>query len=156
MRRGLWRRVRGGFQFHEWGQRNLTRARVEADREYEREKKRKQRLDGKPHVNGTAVPAGHVRDGPGTLGGIPAVSVSMSESVSGSGPNGPEPPRKCPDHERTRNPPNCGNCADQRKRHDEWLTDRNERARLAAKCRVHRGQLAHNCALCRAEELSPA
>lgn len=41
--RGLWKRVRGGFQFHEWDERNLTRNRVLSDRERERDKKRRQR-----------------------------------------------------------------------------------------------------------------
>lgn len=43
VRRGLWRRVRGGFQYHQWDQRNLLRARVEADREYDRKRKKAQR-----------------------------------------------------------------------------------------------------------------
>jgi hypothetical protein len=155
VQRGLWRRVKGGFRFHQWDQRNLTRARVESDREYEREKKRRQRGG---QVNGVIVPTGQPRDGPGTMPGLPpvSVSVSVSKSVSGSGPNGSEPPTKCDEHQKLRNPPNCGKCADARKRNDEWQTAKRERHRLAAKCPIHRGQLAHNCSDCRSEELSPA
>jgi hypothetical protein len=39
--RGLWRRVKGGFRFHQWDRRNLLRARVEAEREADRLRKRK-------------------------------------------------------------------------------------------------------------------
>jgi hypothetical protein len=163
VRRGLWRRVRGGFKFHQWEDRNLTRARVEADRGYERDKKRRQRATRTPtgdqQANGAAVPPGHSRDNSGTPRGVPpvSVSVSVSESVSGSGQprgGGPEPPRSCPDHIDQPNPPPCGACADTRRAHDAW--DARRRARLAAapKCRRHRGQLADNCALCRSEALA--
>lgn len=43
VRRGLWKRVRGGFQFHEWDERNLTRERVESHREADRDRKRAER-----------------------------------------------------------------------------------------------------------------
>ncbi len=68
----------------------------------------------------------------------------------------PEPPQRCPEHINTRKPPPCGNCADARRHHDHWSKERNERLRDAPNCRLHRGQPAHNCASCRAEELSPA
>src|SRR6185369_11961504 len=68
----------------------------------------------------------------------------------------PEPPQKCPEHLKIRNPPKCGPCADARRRHDTWSTARNEAFRLATKCPLHRGELAHNCRICAAEELSPA
>lgn len=156
VRRGLWKRVKGGFRFHQWDQRNLTRARVEETREYERDKKRRQRqqqVNG--HVNGATVPSGHARDGPGTTAGVPPVFVSVSGSVLGSAVPAGQPPTKCQDHVRVAKPPPCGACAEARKAHDQWQADKRQRVALAAKCRVHRGQLAHNCALCRAEELSP-
>lgn len=103
--RGLWRRVRGGFQFHQWDHRNLTKAQIEAEREYERNRKRAQRSAGKPQVNGHPVP-------PGLHPGIPnmshpdsascpddSVSVSMSVSKSVSGPGTgrqPSPPAYAP------------------------------------------------------------
>ena len=43
VRRGLWRRVKGGYRYHQWDQRNLTKDRVEADREADRERKRAER-----------------------------------------------------------------------------------------------------------------
>jgi len=154
VQRGLWKRVRGGFRFHQWDQRNLTRARVESDREYEREKKRRQRNG---QVNGHAVPEGLVRDRAGTPAGIPPVSVSLSVSgsVSGSGREA-RPPNRCPEHTNNRNPPPCGPCGDARRAANEWEAERDERIRLAAKCPLHQWELAHNCRICASEELSPA
>jgi hypothetical protein len=163
--RGLWRRVKGGFRFHQWDHRNLTRARVEADREYDRTRKQRERQaarqNGNQQVNANNVRSGHPPDTRPDSERSPnrSVSVSVSESVSGSGQAAsraspePEPPRTCPEHDSNPNPPPCGHCADARRRHDRWQAARNARQATAPKCRTHRGQLAHNCALCRAERL---
>lgn len=87
--RGLWQRRKGGFQFHEWDKRNLTKARVEADRETDRERKRAVREMARqkrnPQVNGHFVRTDSER----TPDGIqeesernPPSSVSVSLSVS--------------------------------------------------------------------------
>lgn len=68
-------------------------------------------------------------------------------------PLGDEPPRTCPEHDGDPNPPRCGPCADARRQHGRWEAARNARLAAAPKCRQHRGQLAHNCALCRADQL---
>lgn len=44
-RRRLWLRVKGGYQFHQFSDRNLTKAVVEAQREADRERKRQERGD---------------------------------------------------------------------------------------------------------------
>lgn len=110
--RGLWRRRKGGFQFHQWHVRNLTRERVEADRETDRERKRRERSGKKPKGSssgGVTENAGDVSEDGATSGssqlgtqvvrpdtdrtptGIqpdsernPPVSVSVSLSVSES------------------------------------------------------------------------
>lgn len=101
MRQGLWRRTKGGFQFHQWKERNpLTRARIEADREYERDKKRRQRgtsSEGSESSNTQAsgtdvsppVPPGHLGDTTGTPPGVPTQSDSDSDSDSDSSKNTP-------------------------------------------------------------------
>lgn len=163
VQRGLWKRVRGGYRFHQWDHRNLTRARVEAEREYEREKKRRQRVG---QVSGTAVPAGqqggHGRDSPGSPNR--SVSVSLSESVSmsvsGHDPpppaNGrvPEPPPRCAEHLNapTREP--CRACGYARQALEAWRAEKRLRLDSAPRCRIHRGQLAHNCSGCRADALA--
>lgn len=99
VRRGLWRRRRGGFLFHEWERHgNLTRARVEADREADRTRKRRARSadqhDENIQVKGQTVrteskrtPRGH----PPESERIPDVSVSVSVSESVSSPPNPPP-----------------------------------------------------------------
>ena len=170
VRRGLWRRCRGGFRFHQWGHRNLTKTRVETDREADRIRKRQER-HGKtnnesPHVNAKNVrldtdrnPDGIQRDSDRSP--ERSVSVSVSESVSGSGQaapsaraSPPEPPRNCTDHTDDPNPPPCGPCAEARRNHARWEATRAARIAAAPKCRQHRGQPAHNCALCRADQLA--
>jgi hypothetical protein len=167
VRRGLWRRCRGGWRFHQWGHRNLTKTRVETDREADRIRKRQERHsktnNATPHVNGTNVrpdternPDGIQRDSDRSP--ERSVSVSVSESVSGSGQARAspvdEPPRTCPRHLDDPDPPACGPCGDARRNHDRWEANRNARQAAAPKCRLHRGQPAHNCALCRADQLA--
>jgi hypothetical protein len=159
--RRLWRRVKGGYRFHQWEARNLTRARVEADKESDRERKRREReaarQNAKPQVNGHVVHPDSVPDSAGIPPGVHplSVSVSLSGSVSGSGRE-TRPPAKCPEHVNIRNPPDCGRCADARREADAWDAESNERIRLAAKCPLHPWELAHNCRVCASEELSPA
>ncbi|WP_297551496.1 hypothetical protein [Amycolatopsis sp.] len=43
VRRGLWRRRKGGYVFHQWERRNLTKERVEADRQTDAARKRTER-----------------------------------------------------------------------------------------------------------------
>lgn len=52
-RRGLWHKVRGGYRFHQWEVRNLTRTRIEADRQADRERKKRDRSakNGEPTTN---------------------------------------------------------------------------------------------------------
>lgn len=158
--RGLWRRVRGGFRFHQWDRRNLLRARVEAEREADRQRKRRERhygsSNGKPQANGAIVRVDSTPDSGRSPPGVHDVSLSLSESELGSGlGDESEPPTRCPKHLNTRNPPSCGNCADARRTHNRWQKDYNERIRDAPKCRLHRGELADNCRVCRSEDLAP-
>jgi hypothetical protein len=156
-RRGLWKRVRGGYRFHQWESRNLTRARVEADKEADRLRKRRERANGKPQVEPPIVRPDSTPDsGRNPTGVRPlSVSVSVSESVSGSG-RPAEPPLRCPKHLGDPEPPPCGGCADARRAHERW--ERNNATRLAAapRCPRHRGQLAHNCSGCLSERKGAA
>lgn len=132
--RGLWRRTRGGFRFHQWDQRNLTRARVEADREADRKRKRKGRetagQNGSEQVNGNIVRPESMPDSDRSPPGFQplSVSVSVSESVSGSGHEPPPvgdgpvsaPPDRCSDHLGDPDPPWCGRCAATRRALEAW------------------------------------
>ena len=157
VQRGLWRRVKGGYRFHQWDHRNLTRARVEADREADRQRKRRDRKtaqqNGKPQVEPGIVRPDSIPDSARNPPGVRpvSVSVSVSESVSGSGRG--EPASRCPQHADDPDPPNCGRCADARKTHDRWEAERPTPNRLsgspdfdaieqAAARGTRRGQLA--------------
>jgi hypothetical protein len=170
--RRLWRRVKGGYRFHEWGDRNLLKARVQADREADRIRKANGRKtqgqnanpqagSGNVHPESERNPDGIPPDSKRIPGDSVSVSVSVSESVSGSGreavpghPPGSEPPTRCLKHSTTRKPPPCGDCADARRLNEAWQLQRAEYERTAPKCAKHRGKLAHNCPLCRADHLA--
>jgi len=161
VRRGLWSRVRGGYVFHQWGDRNLLRARVEAERASDRQRKRRERQHppalAKPQANGHVVRSDSGADSAVTPTGIRGLSVSVSESVSGSGRAADaEPPPRCVQHLNEDRPPPCGDCADARRANGRWHADRRKRVDDAPKCRQHRGQPADNCAPCRSERLSVA
>lgn len=188
VKRRLWRRVKGGYRFHEWEHRNLTKTRVEGDRKADRERKRQRRGEGtqptgqtgnpqeeQPFVrpesernpNGIRAESERIPDG------SVSVSVSVSESVSGSGrgagpsngaspePPGPRPEERCREHQDDPDPPACRRCMQARQAAEAWdaayavahamagAYDRDKQP----KCSRHRGQLAHNCAMCRAERL---
>jgi hypothetical protein len=135
--RGLWRRRKGGFQFHQWGVRNLTRERVETDRATDRNRKRESRNSAKSHVEREIVRPDSDRtpDGiPGESEQNPAVSVSVSssvsESVSGSGQA--RPPVRCPRHANHPDPPPCRACADARQAAERWDTEDTTRSELIA------------------------
>lgn len=184
--RGLWRRVKGGYRFHQWDERNLTKARVQADQEADRARKKAKRTatrterqaegqNENPQVKGRNVRPESERN----PGGIQAdsdripgrsVSVSVSESVSGSGhgarpPNtaspddpGPRPPDTCPEHQDDPDPPACRRCKTAREKAETWdvlhAKSEAERQRTQPKCTRHPGQPAHNCGLCRSEAIA--
>lgn len=175
---GLWHKVRGGYQFHEWEVRNLTRSRIEADRRADRERKKGDRAAKKDPANGSR-PHGEDDAHPAGTNGKPqavpenvrpeserspegiqpesewnpdvSVSVSVSGSESGSGRK-PRPAARCPEHLDDPDPPPCGRCKDARQAHEQWEVDRIARITNAPKCRIHRGQLAHNCSGCIADQ----
>jgi hypothetical protein len=97
VRRGLWRRRKGGFQFHQWEARNLEKARVEAERAADRTRKRKNRLEGKQHAN-SQVDTRFVRPDSGrSPDGLssesdrsPECSVLVSVSESSKPPKAPK------------------------------------------------------------------
>lgn len=66
--------------------------------------------------------------GTGEQGNIGTGVVGATE-VSHQGADDVAPPRKCPRHERTLNPPDCGGCASARREYDAWRQNA-ERAAL--------------------------
>ena len=162
----LWRRVRGGYQFHEWDadgdgtKRNPTKIEVEEERRKKADAGRKGGLASGKTRSKTEAPASAnasadanglveppTRPDPTLVGGT-ALRVTNGRARE-------EPPAPtCPKHTDDPDPPPCRACADARHRRETWdLTD-SERRRTANRCRTHQGQPAHNCALCRANQLA--
>lgn len=149
VQRRLWRRTRGGYRFHQWDGRNLTRERIEADRKADRDRKKSSRQQGvdnpppepragnkigSPQVSAQNVRPDSGRNPPGVpvdSDRNPDVSVSVSSSVSSSGSSRGErpvgrrairerPPERCPKHANDERPPPCGACADARRAVEAW------------------------------------
>lgn len=158
----FWKRVKGGYQFHEWAtdgdgtKRNPLRVEIEAERKKKAEAGRKGGLaSGKTRSKDEApasAPASRfveppTRPDPTSIGG--ALGDPLTPGVREL-----PPPSKCPDHEHLDEPPACGRCADARRARTRWDIADAERRRNTPQCRSHRGQPADNCALCRSEALA--
>lgn len=94
--RGLWKRTKGGYRFHQWEERgNLTKERVENERRSDRQRKRRARqLEGQNtnvQVSAGIVQPESAPESNVTPLGIRGLSVSLSESVSES--SSPLPPK---------------------------------------------------------------
>jgi hypothetical protein len=155
---GLWRKVRGGHQFHDWTDYNPTADDVRAMREKRAEAGRKGGLASsaarskpasKRQANGSALASPTVE--PPTR-----PDPTPKEGLARASPPPPtsEPPNQCPNHLNSTSPGPCGPCADARRAHGRWEAQRAARINAAPKCRRHRGQPADNCALCRSEALA--
>lgn len=159
VRRGLWKRTSGGYQFHDWAVyqptadevRDLRAKRAEAGRRGGLARAARQTASKSQAIasdvakqNPTPTrPGPKGRGGTGDLKGEPSVTRAS-----------PEPPPKCAKHIDDPDPPPCGLCADARRARAQWVADRDARIRDAPQCRMHRGQPAHNCAPCRADALA--
>jgi hypothetical protein len=155
---GLWKRARGGYRFHDWGDFNPQRESVEQERKAARERMRRLRSGRKPagqDTSGSPEQTANVRELFVTptrpdpyLGGALTDPLTPARAQASSAPQ----PR-CPEHldQPTEDP--CGLCADARRARTRWDVADAERRRTGPKCRSHRGQPAGNCALCRSEAL---
>lgn len=155
---GLWRRVRGGYRFHDWGHFNPKREVIEEERKAARERMQKLRTarriaGGAP--NRSAEQPANVRPAFATptrpdpiLGGALRDPLTPARAQHS---DAPEP--RCPEHINNPTDGPCGPCADARRARTRWDMADAERRRNAPKCLTHRGQPADNCGLCRSEEL---
>lgn len=71
-------------------------------------------------------------------------------------PADPEPPRRCPKHHQTQDPPRCRACGAAREAWERWAAAKRARLDQAAKCPEHPAELAHNCRVHRSERLGAA
>jgi general stress protein YciG len=173
----FWKRVRGGYQFHEWSsdsdgtKRNPTRDEVETDRRRKAEAGRKGGL-ARSKATATSGNGSSTRQAPASAsakagatevldpptrpvpkGRVGSTGRSLGELPPTHASSDPPSPR-CGQHADVDEPPPCGPCADARRARTRWDLADAERRRTQPQCRTHRGQPAHNCGLCRADALA--
>ena len=90
VRAGLWRRARGGFRFHQWGERNLTRAAVSKKRKAWRDEKRnaKDKSDTRRSEGKFSGPESGPESDPESARNPVRILTHGSGSGSGSGSGG--------------------------------------------------------------------
>lgn len=127
---GLWRRVRGGYRFHQWhensdgSRRNPTKKEVEELRRTRAEAGRKGGLSSrntrsKPKANREAKAKAKPKHA--GLNPRPDPSIEQGGDARTNDPRDEPPPLRCIAHANvTGTVPPCGACADARRLHDSW------------------------------------
>lgn len=161
MTRGLWKRARGGYQFHDWRDYQPTAADVKSVREKRAEAGRKGGLNSgmsrskprsKPEANASPV-ASDLLEPPTRPD--PLLGGALRDPLTPARAQASEPPsRRCPQHLSVPSQDPCGRCADAREARERWDLADADRRRTQPKCRLHRGQPADRCGLCRADALA--
>lgn len=163
VRRGLWKRATGGFLFHDWMEFQPTAEAVKTLREQRAAAGRRgghakaaqanaKQESGKSQASASPVAkqnAAPTRPDPTLEGGALRDPLTTARAQPQSPPS-----RRCPQHISVPSADPCGRCADAREARERWDLADADRRRTAAKCRLHRGQPADNCALCRSEALA--
>jgi hypothetical protein len=153
---GLWRKVRGGYQFHDWSDFQPASSDVRAMREKRSAAgrmggmasgKTRSKTGSKREALDSPVVEPPTRPDP-FLGGALTDPLTVPRAQASSAPA----PR-CEEHLDNPTDEPCGRCADARRNRNRWELADAERRRNGPKCRHHRGQPADNCALCRSEAL---
>lgn len=161
---GLWKRAKGGYQFHDWSDYQPNKNDVEKERKAARDRMRNLRANRKPPghvVNGSPEQGANVRESFGRSSATPTHPVpsliggtSSSPTYGRAGASSEPPSPRCETHLDVDDPPPCGPCGDARRARSRWDLANAERLRNAPQCRIHRGQPAHNCGPCRADLLA--
>lgn len=155
---GLWRRVRGGYQFHDWNAYQPSSSDVRAMREKRANAgrigglnsgKTRSKTGSKTEALASQLLEPPTRPVPKGRGGTGRSLGDSSETRATSEPPSP----RCEQHLDVDEPPPCGACGDARRARTRWDLADSERRRTQPQCRDHRGQPAHNCGLCRADAL---
>lgn len=132
VQRGMWLRVKGGFQFHDWSDFQPTRESVESDRAAARERMRRVR-NGRSQAKSFDRSSDDVRaNNTRTFGRSsrppsrpdPKEGARARDTPKGPPPASAEPPSRCPQHTGDPSPPPCGACADARRAHEAWKRER--------------------------------
>lgn len=109
---GLWRRKRGGYQFHDWHDYNPASSTVKADRDAARERMRNlrdKRKTAAQDADGSGEQPANVRN----LFATPSRTSFRSSKGAGARASPPPPADPCPTH-AGQSAANCGPCRSER------------------------------------------
>ncbi len=134
---GLWKRTRGGYQFHDWREYQPTAEAVKDLRSKRAEAGRKGGLAKAAHAAMTSGSKQNASNGLANANGVgkqnaaparpgPSRSTQGGEVAHGGSAREPEPPSRCPQHVDDPDPPPCGRCADARRRREAWEADQQQ------------------------------
>jgi general stress protein YciG len=113
--RGLWRRAKGGYQFHEWTDYQPSAEKVRDLRQKRADAGRKGGQVSKPGSKPEASASQFAKQNGTPSRPVPSrlMGTSVGEVPVGNARDSP-PPRKCPKHENDPDPPPCGACREYR------------------------------------------
>jgi hypothetical protein len=172
--RGLWKRAKGGYLFHDWSVYQPTKEEVIAGRDemssggslgnhrrWHVGKGKKNascrycqgKQDRVPNRPPDRVPDG-IPESPPNPPARPGQSFGGALGDPLTPRAGDPPSPRCEKHRNADGSEPCGACRDARQALIRWEAADAARLRAAPKCRRHRGQLADNCGPCRSEELA--
>lgn len=146
---GLWISAPGGYQFHGWGERQMSKAEIEDRRRKRAAAGRKggqvsgqiRQQRAQAHASATArAPAEPLPKQNPT-----PVPTPGPVKASGSARSAEAPARRCPLHREHPAPPPCGACAEARRARERWDALHSSDIRAEA---VQRREAARRCAMC--------
>ncbi|WP_069163004.1 hypothetical protein [Nocardia altamirensis] len=153
---GLWTAVDGGYRFHDWTERQMSKAEIE-DRRRKRaaagrkggqvsgqaRQARAQAHASTPARTSSAPPASAPAAPVAKQTGTPVPAPDLGKAAKG-GQSTP-PSRQCVIHRNHSAPPPCGGCAEARRTRERWDAAHSNDLRADA---VHRREAARHCPMC--------
>ncbi|MFI9506983.1 hypothetical protein [Nocardia sp. NPDC052566] len=151
---GLWVTADGGYRFHGWGERQMSKAEIEDRRRKRAEAGRKggqisgrlrqqkaQALASPPAEASASVRAKQTPKRNPT----PVPGPDLGKASGGAAAAFEPPARRCPQHRTHSAPPPCGACADARRHRERWDALHSSDIRADA---VQRRDAARRCSMC--------
>lgn len=157
---GLWISVDGGYRFHNWAERQMSKAEIEDRRRKRADAGRKGgQVSGQARQRRTqasAAPHARISTAATASADAPRLVEQLLEQVAtpvpahdpgntSRGARSAPPARQCPIHRNHPAPPPCGTCADARRARHRWDAAHGDDRRADA---VQRREAARNCVMC--------
>lgn len=147
--------AQNGWVIHDYLAYNPSKERLGRERELNAERQRRWRDQHKPKDDGVTrrVTNGVTNGAPVPTRPVPSGGSSTSVGSDRARESTEPPPPRCQEHLTNPTQEPCRACGDARKSREAWEAEKARRLANAPHCRIHRGQLAHNCGPCRSERL---